>query len=213
MTAKAVAKSRVHRVSTPPAAAGAPAAVQAAILAPSARRWTTRLGNFRRVRERAGAGWRSAVRRPGCRGTPRDLRVRTDESAWLRPGLRGARYGCGCNGPTTATRLALQSVQAAAGTRNACSSTAPEGQRMQYGLSAGAVTSELHMDTRQRHCSAKCWVVAPAFDGGDDHHPACDGRQIFTRCTCGASQADARGARAPARYLCRDWRHEPAIAH
>jgi glycogen operon protein len=176
MTAQAVVKSRAHRVSPSPAPAGAPTAC------PPGRPWP--LGatpveggvNF--------AVYASAAERveiclfdeTGAREERRIILPERADDVWygFAPGLgAGTRYGIRVHGPYEPNngwrcnpyKLLLDPY--------AKQIDRPlRGASWQYGYPLGQDKRDLHMDTRDNALhTAKCVVVDPAFDWGDDRHP------------------------------------------
>jgi glycogen operon protein len=177
MTARAVAKSRPHRASTPPAPAGATAAVQAGHPWPLGATLEQGGVNFA---VHASAAERVEICLFDAEGVQEERRIAlpvcTDD-IWhgFVPGLQaGARYGVRVHGPyephngwrCNPYKLLLDPY--------ARQLDRPlKGNEWQYGYPLGQDKRDLHMDTRDNGAHvAKSVVVDPHFDWGDDRHPA-----------------------------------------
>ncbi|WP_332823973.1 glycogen debranching protein GlgX [Ramlibacter sp.] len=177
MTAKAVGKTRAHRASSPPAAAGAPGAVQSGHPWPLGATLHDGGVNFAVF---ASAAEKVEICLFGAEGAHEERRIalpaRTDD-IWhgFVPGLTaGTRYGLRVHGPyepqhgwrCNPYKLLLDPY--------AKQLDRPlKGNEWQYGYPLGQDKRDLHMDTRDNALhAAKCVVVDPHFDWGDDHHPA-----------------------------------------
>ncbi len=179
MTAQAVAKTRAHRISSPPAEAGAPLP---AAMHPAGRPWplgATLVEGGVNFAVHASAAERVEICLFSAPDAEEDRRItlpgRTDDT-WhgFVPGLQaGQLYGVRVHGPydpqqgwrCNPYKLLLDPY--------ARQIDRPlRGAAWQYGYPLGQDKRDLHMDTRDNAAqAAKCVVVDPRFDWEGDRHP------------------------------------------